>query len=62
MKAAVDSQTILEAAEESNMDATNNMTLEQNSSMKAIRQGSISVIAGKLSEVVPKGHESLPFE
>ena len=62
VKEAVDNQTMLEAAEESNMDATNNMTLEQNSSMRAIRQGSISVIAGKLSGVVPKAYESLPFE
>ena len=62
MKADAENQTILEAAEESNMDATNNMTLEKSYSMGAIRQGSISIIAGKLSEVVPKGHESLPFE
>ena len=62
VKAEVDNQTTLEATEESTADAANNMTQEQKSSMRAMRQGSILVIAGKLFEIVPKTYESVSFE
>ena len=52
----------MEATEESTVDAANNMTLEKTLGMRAMGQGSISVVAGKLSEVVPKAYESVPFE
>ena len=62
VKAEVDNQTILEATKESIMDVVNSMTQEQKSIMRAMGQGSISVIAGKHPEIVPKKYESVPFE
>ena len=61
-KAEVDSQSILEATKKSTMDAANSMTQEQKSSLRAVGQGSISIIAGKLSETVLEEYESVPFE
>ena len=62
VKADVENHAMMEAMEESTADAANNMTLDQNSSMRAMGLGSISVIAGKLSEIVPRANESVPFE
>lgn len=62
VKAELDSQTLSEATKDLTMDAANSMTQEQKSSMRAAGQGSISIIAGKLSEIAPEEHESVPFE
>ena len=62
VKTEVDSQTILEATKESTVDGANNITEEQKPSMKAMGQGSILIIAGKLSKIAPKAYESVPFE
>lgn len=62
VKAELDSQTLSEATKDLTMDAANSMTQEQKSGMRAVGQGSISIIAGKLSEIAPEEHESVPFE
>ena len=62
VKTEVDSQMILEATKESTVDGANNITEEQKSSMRAMGQGSILIIAGKLSEIAPKAYEPVAFE
>ena len=61
-KAEADNQTITEVTKNSTVNAEDDMTHDSTSSHKVKEQGGMLVIAGSLSNSVPKAYDSVPFE
>ncbi|KAF6226268.1 hypothetical protein HO133_009134 [Letharia lupina] len=61
-KAEAENQTITEVTKNSTVNAEDDMTHDRTSSHKVKEQGGMLVIAGSLSNSVPKAYDSVPFD